>query len=45
MRVTGFVMVDEAGQPLSVSVGGGAHLVKSHVEGYTRKDGTLNMVL
>lgn len=39
MRVAGFVMVDEAGQPLSVSVGGGADLIKSHVKGYTRKDG------
>lgn len=40
MKVTGYVMVDEAGSALSVSVGGGADLIKSHIQGYTRKDGT-----
>lgn len=40
MNVSGFVLVDEAGSPLVVSVGSGSDLIKSHVRGYTRKDGT-----
>lgn len=40
MRCAGFVMTDEAGSVLGVSVGSGASLLKSHVKGYTRKDGT-----
>lgn len=37
--VSGFVMVSEDGGVQTVSVGGGSDLLKSHVAGYTRKDG------
>lgn len=40
MNVGGIVMTDESGRLLSVSVGGGEDLLKAHVKGYSRSDGT-----
>lgn len=38
MRVSGFVMTDESGEVLAVSVGGSADLVKSHAAPETKKE-------
>lgn len=38
MRVSGFVMTDESGEVLAVSVGGSADLVKSHAAPESKKD-------
>lgn len=38
MCASGFFMTDEAGKVMSVSVGGGADLIKSHVRGSKEED-------
>jgi len=41
MQCAGFVLTDENDEVLAVSVDGSSDLIKSHVKGFVRKDGTV----